>query len=140
MGRHVLSLPRDLEIALSHGLTKALEELYAALKKANPKKTGRMAASWFVGVNGVNTGYVAPALPIVFDPGPLNKQFSIFDDHVFINNVPYAEEIIDDYSGIKAPPDWYYRTMGTLPFIIGRSFRQEDLSRVGAAYSGFLGR
>ena len=98
----------EIQEALNTALAGTLNLQQGALGKANPKDSGRMAASWNVGHNTPDRS-VKPEGKQSPTPTPYSGKIT-FDGTWFIsNNVPYAQNICYNYSPAapKAQKDWF---------------------------------
>jgi hypothetical protein len=98
----------EIQQALDTALAGTLNLQQGSLAKANPKDTGRMAASWTVGYNqpdlSVKPEGIQPPIP-----QPYSLPITFKGDWYISNNVPYAQNIALDYSPAapKAQKDWF---------------------------------
>ena len=112
--------PSDWVEQVQQGLDKALTEhltlTQGELGKANPKDTGRMASSWFIGQNRPPTdvrpeGWAEPGAKRVVLPEYTGR--ITFDGTWYIsNNLPYAQRVALDPKWAKGGAggaDWFTR-------------------------------
>ena len=98
----------EIKEALDTALAGTLNLQQGNLAKANPKDTGRMAASWTVGHNTPNRS-VKPEGQQSPTPTPYSGKITFDGDWYISNNVPYAVYIAYMYSPAapKAQKDWF---------------------------------
>ena len=111
-GDQLWEITPAIEEALDTALAGTLNLQQAKLSRANPKDTGRMSSSWFIGHNTPRRDY-----PVNWaDKGRQVTEIEkyegkiTFDGTWYIsNNVPYAQMICFDYSPAapKAQKDWF---------------------------------
>ena len=95
----------ELQDALDAALSRTLNLQQGALAKANPKDTGRMAASWNVSQNTPDRN-VKPEGQQSPEPTKYGGKIK-FDGTWFIsNNVPYASYVALNYPR-EGQKDWY---------------------------------
>ena len=98
----------EIQEALDTALAGTLNLQQGSLAKANPKDTGRMAASWNVGHNTPDRS-VKPEGQQSPIPTPYSGKITFDGTWYISNNVPYAEPIAYNYSPAapKAQKDWF---------------------------------
>lgn len=98
----------EIKEALDTALAGTLNLQQGNLAKANPKDTGRMAASWTVGHNTPDRS-VKPEGQQSPTPTPYSGKITFDGDWYISNNVPYALYIAYMYSPAapKAQKDWF---------------------------------
>ena len=111
-GDQLWEITPAIEEALDTALAGTLNLQQAKLSRANPKDTGRMSSSWFIGHNTPRRDY-----PVNWaDRGRQITEIEkyegkiTFDGTWYIsNNVPYAQRICYDYepAAPKAQKDWF---------------------------------
>ena len=113
MGVKVSGVPFDqlvpeIQEALDTALAGTLNLQQSSLAKANPKDTGRMAASWTVGHNTPDRS-VKPEGQQSPIPTPYSGKITFDGTWYISNNVPYATYIAFNYSPAapKAQKDWF---------------------------------
>ena len=115
----------EIQDALDTALAGTLNLQQGSLAKANPKDTGRMAASWTVGHNTPDRS-VKPEGQQSPTPTPYSGKIT-FDGNWYIsNNVPYAEYIAFNYSPAapKAQKDWFTSIANQTGVVFGRQFNK----------------
>ena len=115
----------EIQDALDTALAGTLNLQQGSLAKANPKDTGRMAASWAVGHNTPDRS-VKPEGQQDPTPTPYSGKIT-FDGTWFIsNNVPYALYIAYNYSPAapKAQKDWFTSIANQTGVVFGRQFNK----------------
>ena len=98
----------EIQDALDTALAGTLNLQQGSLAKANPKDTGRMAASWTVGHNTPDRS-VKPEGQQSPIPTPYSGKITFDGTWYISNNVPYATYIAYNYSPAapKAQKDWF---------------------------------
>ena len=98
----------EIQEALETALAGTLNLQQSSLAKANPKDTGRMAASWTVGHNTPDRS-VKPEGQQSPIPTPYSGKITFDGTWYISNNVPYATYIAFNYSPAapKAQKDWF---------------------------------
>jgi hypothetical protein len=98
----------EIQDALDTALAGTLNLQQGSLAKANPKDTGRMAASWTVGHNTPDRS-IKPEGEQNPTPTPYSGKITFDGDWYISNNVPYALYIAYMYSPAapKAQKDWF---------------------------------
>ena len=101
-----------LQKALDGALANTLNLQQGALGKANPKDTGRMSSSWFVGQNQPrrDTRPESWAEPNEqrLEIEKYNQKITFEGEWYISNNVPYAIYTALEYKpSAKAQKDWY---------------------------------
>ena len=98
----------EIQEALDTALAGTLNLQQGDLAKANPKDTGRMAASWTVGHNTPDRS-VKPEGQQDPTPTPYSGKITFDGTWYISNNVPYALYIAYMYSPAapKAQKDWF---------------------------------
>jgi len=101
-----------IEEALDTALAGTLNLQQAKLSRANPKDTGRMSSSWFIGHNTPRRDYPVNWADKGRQVTEIEKYSGkiTFDGTWYIsNNVPYAQVICFDYSPAapQAQKDWF---------------------------------
>ena len=115
----------EIQDALDTALAGTLNLQQGSLAKANPKDTGRMAASWTVGHNTPDRS-VKPEGQQSPIPTPYSGKIT-FDGNWYIsNNVPYALYIAYNYSPAapKAQKDWFTSIANQTGVVFGRQFNK----------------
>ena len=102
------SIVPEVKEALNTALAGTLNLQQSSLAKANPKDSGRMAASWTVGKNEPDLS-VKPEGVQVPIPTPYTLPIKFEGDWYISNNVPYAQNIALNYAPAapKAQKDWF---------------------------------
>lgn len=106
----------DIKEALDKAFAEHLIATQRRLVKNNPKDTGRMASSWFIGRNQPD---LSTRPEDWAEPGDKRTEVQEFGGQVkfdgtwyISNNVPYAERVALDplyAKGGAGGPDWYTR-------------------------------
>ena len=115
----------EIQEALDTALAGTLNLQQGSLAKANPKDTGRMAASWVVGHNTPDRS-VKPEGQQVPTPTPYSGEITFDGTWYISNNVPYAEYIAFNYSPAapKAQKDWFTSIANQTGVVFGRQFNK----------------
>ena len=119
----------EIQDALDTALAGTLNLQQGKLSRANPKDTGRMSSSWFIGHNKPRRDY-----PVNWaDRGRQVTEIEeysgkiTFDGTWYIsNNVPYALYIAYNYSPAapKAQKDWFTSIANQTGVVFGRQFNK----------------
>ena len=101
-----------LQKALDGALANTLNLQQGALGKSNPKDTGRMASSWFIGQNqprrDTRPKNWAEPNEQRLEIEKYNQKITFEGDWYISNNVPYAIYTALEYKpSAKAQKDWY---------------------------------
>jgi hypothetical protein len=98
----------EIQEALDTALAGTLNLQQGKLGRANPKDSGRMAASWTVAQNTPDRS-VKPEGKQDPTPTPYSGKITFDGTWYISNNVPYATEIAYNYSPAapKAQKDWF---------------------------------
>ena len=98
----------EIQEALDTALAGTLNLQQGSLAKANPKDTGRMAASWTVGHNTPDRS-VKPEGQQDPTPTPYSGKITFDGDWYISNSLPYSLYIAYNYSPAapKAQKDWF---------------------------------
>ena len=115
----------EIQDALDTALAGTLNLQQGKLAKANPKDTGRMAASWTVGHNTPDRS-VKPEGQQSPIPTPYSGKITFDGTWYISNNVPYAEYIAFNYSPAapKAQKDWFTSIANQTGVVFGRQFNK----------------
>ena len=115
----------EIQEALDTALAGTLNLQQGALAKANPKDTGRMAASWTVGQNSPDRS-VKPEGQQDPTPTPFSGKITFDGTWYISNNVPYALYIAFNYSPAapKAQKDWFTRIANQTGNVFTRQFNK----------------
>ena len=115
----------EIQDALDTALAGTLNLQQGSLAKANPKDTGRMAASWTVGHNTPDRS-VKPEGQQSPIPTPYSGKITFDGTWYISNNVPYAEYIAFNYSPAapKAQKDWFTSIANQTGVVFGRQFNK----------------
>lgn len=102
----------EIKEALDKALARTLGLQQGALGEANPKDTGRMSSSWFIGQNQAPTDVRPENWGKPGEQRQETPEFTgkiTFDGDWYIsNNVPYAIYTALQYKpSVKAQKDWY---------------------------------
>jgi hypothetical protein len=112
--REMYKFSDEVKKALDLGLARHLNLEQGRLAQANPKDTGRMASSWFVGKNQPRldtapSPWAAPGRQIV-ETEKYSGKIEYDGTWYISNNVPYAERVAFDPKWAKGGdggPAWY---------------------------------
>ena len=126
---------KDLETAMDNGQARFLTNTQSKLSDSSPVDTGRLASSWNIGQNSMDTSVASER-----EKGSSSvsiKQYSgkiTFDgDWHISNSLPYAQRAALDpgYSGRRGggSGDWFTRIENNLPRDAKRAF-DEFLNKV----------
>jgi hypothetical protein len=118
----------DIKEALDKGLARHLILTQSSLAKANPKDTGRMASSWFIGKDSPDRS-VAPERD---GPGPVNlpdyNGRIEYDGTWYIsNNLPYAERVAFDPKWAKGGAGgaaWFTTIVSQMPADLNKQIQR----------------
>jgi hypothetical protein len=134
-GTPLLKIAPKIQNSLDKALLSTLTKQQRDLSVANPKDTGRMASSWFIGHNSPS----AEVRPEKWaKPGKQRVEVEeyaekvTFDGDWFIsNNVPYAQYIALNYqpSVSKAQKDWFTSISNQMGNVFVKEF--EKVNRRG---------
>ena len=115
----------EIQEALDTALAGTLNLQQGDLAKANPKDTGRMAASWTVGHNTPDRS-VKPKGQQDPTPTPYSGKITFDGDWYISNNVPYALNIAYNYSPAapKAQKDWFTSIANQTGVVFTRQFNK----------------
>ncbi len=115
----------EIQDALDTALAGTLNLQQGSLAKANPKDTGRMAASWTVGKNEPDLS-VKPEGQQSPIPTPYSLPITFKGDWYISNNVPYALNIALNYSPAapKAQKDWFTSIANQTGTVFQRQFNK----------------
>ena len=115
----------EIQEALDTALAGTLNLQQGSLAKANPKDTGRMAASWTVGKNTPDRS-VKPEGQQSPEPTPYSGKITFEGDWYISNNVPYAQYIALNYppTATKAQKDWYTSIANQTGVVFTRQFNK----------------
>ncbi len=115
----------EIQEALDKALARTLNLQQGSLAKANPKDTGRMAASWTVGQNTPDRS-VKPEGEQDPTPTPYSGKITFDGTWYISNNVPYANVIALNYSAavMKAQKDWYTSIANQTLDVFKRQYRK----------------
>ena len=115
----------EIQDALDTALAGTLNLQQGSLAKANPKDTGRMAASWTVGHNTPDRS-VKPEGQQSPIPTPYSGKITFDGTWYISNNVTYAEYIAFNYSPAapKAQKDWFTSIANQTGVVFGRQFNK----------------
>ncbi len=115
----------EIKEALDKALARTLNLQQGSLAKANPKDTGRMAASWTVGQNTPDRS-VKPEGEQDPTPTPYSGKITFDGTWYISNNVPYANVIALNYSAavMKAQKDWYTSIANQTLDVFKRQYRK----------------
>ena len=115
----------EIQKALDTALAGTLNLQQGNLAKANPKDTGRMAASWTVGHNTPDRS-VKPEGEQDPTPTPYSGKITFDGDWYISNNVPYALYIAYMYSPAapKAQKDWFTAIANQTGNVFSRQFNK----------------
>ena len=120
----------EIQEALDTALAGTLNLQQGSLAKANPKDTGRMASSWFI---GHNTRRQDSRPEDWAEPGAQRLEIEkysqkiTFDGTWYIsNNVPYATYIAYNYQPAvaKAQKDWFTSIANQTGVVFERQWRK----------------
>lgn len=117
----------EIQKALDGALKNTLNLQQGALAKANPKDTGRMASSWFIGQNqprldSRSENWAEPGAERV-EIEKFNQKITFDGDWYISNNVPYAIYTALNYKpSAKAQKDWYTSTANQTLNVFNRQF------------------
>ena len=119
-----------IQEALDDSLAATLNLQQGSLGKANPKDTGRMASSWFVGQNNPPRETRPEGWA---EPGAQRLDIKEYDQKItfkgtwFISNaVPYAEYVCYKYNPTvtKAQKDWFTSIANRTGQVFTRQFNK----------------
>ena len=115
----------EIQDALDTALAGTLNLQQGSLAKANPKDTGRMAASWTVGHNTPDRS-VKPEGQQSPIPTPYSGKITFDGTWYISNNVPYALYIAYNYSPAapKAQKDWFTSIANQTGVVFTRQFNK----------------
>jgi hypothetical protein len=124
-GDQLWEITPAIEKALDTALAGTLNLQQGKLAKANPKDTGRMAASWTVGHNTPDRS-VKPEGQQSPIPTPYSGKITFDGTWYISNNVPYAEYIAFNYSPAapKAQKDWFTSIANQTGVVFTRQFNK----------------
>jgi hypothetical protein len=124
-GDQLWEITPAIEKALDTALAGTLNLQQGKLAKANPKDTGRMAASWTVGHNTPDRS-VKPEGQQSPIPTPYSGKITFDGTWYISNNVPYAEYIAYNYSPAapKAQKDWFTSIANQTGVVFTRQFNK----------------
>ena len=113
----------EIQDALDTALAGTLNLQQGSLAKANPKDTGRMAASWTVGHNTPDRS-VKPEGQQSPIPTPYSGKITFDGTWYISNNLPYSEYIAYNYSPAapKAQKDWFTSIANQTGVVFKRQF------------------
>jgi hypothetical protein len=118
----------NIEKAVDEAFSSFLVTTQGQLGKANPKDTGRMASSWFIGQNrpsqDVRPERWAPKGSKKYVQAKFGRKITFGGGWYLTNNVPYANRVALDSiwaKGGDGGADWYKNIVAQLP----ASFREE---------------
>lgn len=139
LGDIVPKVEADLDAALAGTLGKT----QAALSESNPKDSGRMASSWFIGYNTPERG----ARPESWAPkGAKRVELSIYppnsitfkDEWYISNNLPYSVPVclLGGYprswggsAPTSIPEDWFTAIVNQIPTTFQNEYKDAEQSR-----------
>jgi len=115
----------EIQEALDTALAGTLNLQQGNLAKANPKDTGRMAASWTVGHNTPDRS-VKPEGQQSPIPTPYSGKITFDGTWYTSNNVPYAVYVAYNYSPAapKAQKDWFTSIANQTGAVFTRQFNK----------------
>ena len=115
----------EIQEALDKALARTLNLQQGSLAKANPKDTGRMAASWTVGKNTPDRS-VKPEGQQDSTPTPYSGKITFDGTWYISNNLPYSTVIALNYSAavMKAQKDWYTSIANQTLDVFKRQYRK----------------
>ena len=119
----------EIQEALDKALAGTLNLQQGKLARANPKDTGRMSSSWFIGKNQPRRDYPvnwADKGRQVTEIEKYEGKITFEGDWYISNNVPYASYIALNYSPAapKAQKDWYTSIANQTGEVFQRQFRK----------------
>ena len=115
----------EIQDALDTALAGTLNLQQGSLAKANPKDTGRMAASWTVGHNTPDRS-VKPEGQQDPTPTPYSGKITFDGTWYISNNLPYSLYIAYNYSPAapKAQKDWFTSIANQTGTVFQRQFNK----------------
>jgi len=118
-----------LQKALDGALANTLNLQQGALGKSNPKDTGRMASSWFIGQNqprrDTRPENWAEPNGQRLEIEKYNQKITFKGDWYISNNVPYAIYTALNYKpSAKAQKDWYTSTANRTGQVFVKQFNK----------------
>ena len=124
-GKQLKDIVPEIQDALDTALAGTLNLQQGSLAKANPKDTGRMAASWTVGHNTPDRS-VKPEGQQAPIPTPYSGEITFDGTWYISNNVPYALYIAYNYSPAapKAQKDWFTSIANQTGVVFTRQFNK----------------
>ena len=122
----------EVQEALDIAMAGTLMLTQGNLAKQNPKDTGRMASSWFIGKNSPPTQVRPEGWAEAGDKRVEVDDYDgkiTFDGTWFIaNNVPYSEEVALRYSprlrAAQAPANWFTAIADNTGKVFNRQFNK----------------
>jgi hypothetical protein len=125
LGDQLWEITPKIEEALDTALAGTLNLQQSKLAKANPKDTGRMAASWTVGHNTPDRS-VKPEGQQAPIPTPYSGKITFDGTWYISNSLPYSEYIAFNYSPAapKAQKDWFTSIANQTGVVFGRQFNK----------------
>ena len=86
----------EIQAAANRAFSRHLQKDQGRLASANPKATGRMAASWRIAQNSPDTSTEPEDYSGDGEPRPYNGQIEMDGTWYVSNNVPYARRVAKD--------------------------------------------
>lgn len=129
-GKQFDEITPEIQKALDTALAGTLNLQQGALGKANPKDTGRMSSSWFVGQNSPRRDTRpedwAESGAQRYEQEEYDQQIKFDGTWYISNNVPYAEYIAFKYQPAvaKAQKDWFTSIANQTGEVFNRQFNK----------------
>ena len=119
----------EIQEALDAALAGTLNLQQGKLGRANPKDSGRMSSSWFIGQNVPRRDYPinwADKGREVYEKEEYSGKITFKGTWYISNNVPYAQKIALDYSAavMKAQKDWFTAIANQTTDVFKRQFKK----------------
>ena len=119
----------EIQEALDTALAGTLNLQQGKLGRANPKDTGRMASSWFIGHNIPRRDYPvswADKGREIYEKEEYSGKITFDGTWYISNNVPYATYIAYNYSPAapKAQKDWFTSIANQTGVVFTRQFNK----------------
>ena len=86
----------EIQAAADRAFSRHIQQDQGRLAKANPKATGRMAASWRIAQNSPDTSTEPEGYSGDGEPRQYNGEITMDGTWHLSNNVPYADRVAND--------------------------------------------
>ena len=133
-GLNTAKYAKDVKQAIDFAMAAYLNAAQGQLVRANPKDTGRMASSWNIAQNFIDTSTAPERVPgsQKVEVNTYNGKITADGTWFISNSVPYAVRVAYDPTWAKGGAGgaaWYTNITNTLPQLLTR-YQTQALRRV----------